>query len=86
LANRGKRKRLDTARRLLGAQPPSDDQPQNLADWLREVLGLDLLRCPCCGQQLACQTLPPLPSDNGSSAAAGMHRSWQDLFTYWDTS
>ena len=53
-ANRDKRERLNHVRQLLGASPMQidSDQSQTLTDWLREVLGLDIQQCPCCGSAL----------------------------------
>ena len=61
LANRGKGERLDHVRRLLGRQPPAtaDPQPQTAADWMRLVLGIDIDRCPACGELLHRESLPP---------------------------
>jgi hypothetical protein len=53
LGNRGKQQHLAQCRDLLGAQPPkADDQPQTAAEWMRVLLGIDITRCPGCGEQL----------------------------------
>jgi len=62
LANRDRRKRLDDIRRLLGTPqvPAADPQPQTAADWMRLLLGIDIDRCPACGEWLSQEALPPL--------------------------
>lgn len=65
LANCVKQKQLTRCRQLLAARPPdaADDQPHTAADWMRVLLGIDITRCPCCGEQLHRDRLPPcLPS------------------------
>jgi hypothetical protein len=65
LANRLKQKQLARCRQLLGARPPAtaDEQPSTAADWMRVLLGIDMTRCPCCGEPLHCEVLrPPLGS------------------------
>ena len=61
LANRGKRQRLDHVRRLLGRHPPAaaDPPPQTAAEWMRLLLGVHIDRCPCCGEVLHHESLPP---------------------------
>jgi hypothetical protein len=59
LANRDKQKRLAQCRELLGARlPQADEQPQTAAEWMRILLGIDILSCPCCGGQLCREPLP----------------------------
>jgi hypothetical protein len=60
LANRGKSQRLARIRQLLGAQPPAaaDQQPHTAAEWMRLLLGIDIDRCPCCGELLQSEPLP----------------------------
>jgi hypothetical protein len=69
LAHRGKRARLAHGRRLLGARPRRRETapPTTAAEWLRQLLGLDLTRCPQCGGVLAREPLlalrpPPMPT------------------------
>ena len=59
LANRGKSQRLARIRQLLGAQPPAaaDQQPHTPAEWMR-LLGIDIDRCPCCGELRKREPLP----------------------------
>ena len=68
LANRGKRGRLAHCRRLLGARPRrrAAAAPATAVEWLRQVLGLDLTRCPQCGGPVSRERLlvwrpPPTP-------------------------
>ena len=64
LANRGRRERLDHVRRLLGTRGPAaaDPPPQTAADWMRLLLGIDIDRCPACGELLHQEWLPPAVS------------------------
>jgi Putative transposase/Transposase zinc-binding domain len=65
LANRHKAARLAQIRQLLGASAPSPLPPTPTADqWLREVLGIDTTKCPCCGEPLLQTRLAPLPGSN----------------------
>jgi hypothetical protein len=61
LANRGRRKRLDHVRRLLGTRRPvaDDSPPQTAADWMRLLLGIDIDRCPACGEVFHRESLSP---------------------------
>lgn len=61
LANRGRRERLDHVRRLLGTRGPAaaDPPPRTAADWMRLLLGIDIDRCPACGELLRRDPLPP---------------------------
>ena len=69
LANRGKRQRLDHVRRLLGRRDPAaaDSPPQTAADWMRLLLGIDVDRCPACGEPLQRESLPPTVSPSPAS-------------------
>jgi hypothetical protein len=80
LANRGKHERLIHIRQLLGAQPSAaaDERPHTAADWMR-LLGIDIDRCPCCGELLQRATLP---ADHQLPLVAHGHRP----FDPWDTS
>jgi hypothetical protein len=58
LANCIKGQQLARCRQLLGARPPAaDDQPHTAADWMRALLCIDIMRCPCCGATLYRQEL-----------------------------
>jgi hypothetical protein len=53
LANRGKQQHLARCRQLLGAGPQkADEQPHTAAEWMRFLLGIDITRCPGCGEPL----------------------------------
>jgi hypothetical protein len=56
-------KYLDGLAELLGTQPPkADEQPHTVAEWVRILLGIDITRCPCCGDQLQREALPRSPA------------------------
>ena len=81
LANRLKQKQLARCRQLLAARPPAtaDEQPYTTADWMRVLLGIDITRCPHCGEQLHHQVLrPPLrwPPDPPLPFRAGHVPPW----------
>jgi hypothetical protein len=63
LANRHRTEKLALCRTLLAAPPPPDEQPaRRWQDRLRELTGLAIDICPCCGgQMLPSGTLPPRP-------------------------
>jgi hypothetical protein len=83
LANRGKHKRLDRCRELLGARRPdaADPKPQTAAELMQTLLGLDVNRCPCCGHVLSREILPPTPT---MTEAPGLRPAAS--FQAWDTS
>jgi hypothetical protein len=79
LANCVKRKNLARCRELLGARPPAtaDERPRSIADCMRDLVGLDIDRCPECGNQL--HRWPP-PS-------AKLHWIFiRSASAFWDTS
>ena len=49
LANRTRRGLLARCRALLG-QPPTEDRPESVAGLLHRLTGMDLSRCPVCGE------------------------------------
>ena len=61
LANRGKRQRLARCRQLLGTPrlAANADAPQKAADWMWQLLGIDITRCPRCGDVLFREQLAP---------------------------
>ncbi len=68
LANCVKGQQLARSRQLLGARPPAmDDQPHTAADWMRFLLGLDIIRCPSCGATLHRQELRPSVASSAGS-------------------
>jgi len=50
LANRNKKEHLARCRDLLGAEPPEPLEKKTTAEWLLLLLGIDITRCPRCGQ------------------------------------
>jgi len=63
LANRHKSRKLALIRELLGAHAP-EALPATLSaeQWLQEILGIETTSCPCCGERLRQETLPPIPT------------------------
>lgn len=65
LANRHKAAKLAQIRQLLGVNAPQPLPPTPTAEqWLRDVLGIDMTECPCCGRRLLQTPLSPLPDAN----------------------
>jgi hypothetical protein len=50
LANRTRRSTLIRCRALLGQPAPADTQPESVAVLLHRLTGIDLSRCPVCGE------------------------------------
>ena len=63
LANRHRTEKLALCRNLLAAPPPPDERPpRRWQDRLRDLTGLAIDICPCCGgQMLPSGILPPCP-------------------------
>ena len=61
LASRNKEAMLSRCRELLGAEPPPAPVKKTTADWLLLLLGIDVRRCPRCGQTLERTELPRQP-------------------------
>jgi hypothetical protein len=61
LANPVKAKHLRRCRELLGVRSSTakENPRASAAEWLRTVVGIDLSRCPCCGQPLRRDRLRP---------------------------
>ena len=58
LANRFKRLRLATIRKLIGAAQPASEPENNwLTDWIESIVGASEDQCPCCGQGLEHQEI-----------------------------
>jgi hypothetical protein len=74
LANRAKKQALACCREQLGAkQPEAEQTDKTVADWVLELTGLDITRCPHCGAQLLQTELPPqsdLPIPRSAQVAA----------------
>ncbi len=69
LANSVKYHLLPRCRELLGARPRQTQQrPQTAAQWMQTLLGMDITRCPSCGETLSHQRLrPSLRTSTGAS-------------------
>lgn len=50
LANRTRRGTLARCRDLLGHTPPEDVRPESVAELMQRLTGIDLSRCPVCGE------------------------------------
>ena len=50
LANRTRRGTLAQCRALLGHPPPEDVRPESVAELMQRLTGVDLSRCPVCGE------------------------------------
>ena len=50
LANRTRRRTLRRCRALLGQPPPEETPPESVAHLLHRLTGIDLARCPACGE------------------------------------
>ena len=74
LANRAKKTCLAQCREQLHASAPKPLEPKTVADWMMELTGVDVTRCPHCGAPLESEELlPELPCPGKSSLS-------------WDTS
>lgn len=60
MANRHRRRSLETIRRLTGTKPlpAHDSDTDSLQEWLEQVVGLNASSCPCCGETLVKTELP----------------------------
>jgi hypothetical protein len=77
LANRAKKTCLAQCREQLGAPAPEPAEAKTVADWIRDLTGIDITRCPHCGAPLEREELLPL--------RLRFHCPLPSL-TYWDTS
>jgi hypothetical protein len=77
LANRAKKTCLAQCRDQLQASVPEPTESKTMADWMKELTGVDITRCPHCGAPLESVELPSQPS-YGSSVPNDAN--------YWDTS
>ncbi len=84
LANCVKRTKLARCRELLGchAPPVADSEPRTAAEWMFHLLGIDINRCPCCGEQLCRTSLSRLTPGPGPTYAPATYPE----FAAWDTS
>ena len=77
LANRAKKSCLAQCREQLQASTPEPTEPKTVVDWMLELTGIDITRCPNCGAPLESEVLPPQPHVRPSLPTAAV---------YWDTS
>ena len=77
LANRAKKTCLAQCREQLGTPVPEPAEAKTVADWIRDLTGIDITRCPHCGAPLEREELSPL--------RLPLH-SPPSLPGYWDTS
>ena len=85
LANRDKQQRLARCRELLGAAAVTvDESPSSrtTAEWMLS-LGIDITRCPCCGDVLHRDVV--LPKSTNTTVCAAPTAPGVS-FTPWDTS
>jgi hypothetical protein len=62
LANCHRAAKLALCRDLLATSPPDAPRPRRWQDRLRDLIGVEIDICPCCGgQMLICGLLPPRP-------------------------
>jgi hypothetical protein len=77
LANRAKKTYLAQCRDQLQVSAPEPTEPKTVADWMKELTGVDITRCPHCGTPLESEQLTPqLPPESSVPIDAN----------FWDTS
>ena len=59
------------------APAPEPVEAKTVADWIRDLTGIDITRCPHCGAPLECEELSPLRLQFQCSPPG---------LSYWDTS
>ena len=59
LANRAKKTCLAQCREQLGTPSPEPAEVKTVADWIRDLTGIDITRCPHCGAPLEREELSP---------------------------
>jgi hypothetical protein len=77
LANRAKKTCLAQCREQLGAPVPEPAEEKTIADWIRDLTGIDITCCPHCGA--------PLEREELSPPRLQFHYPPPSL-NYWDTS
>jgi hypothetical protein len=77
LANRAKQNCVAQCREQLQASPPEPLEPKTVADWMMELTGVDVTRCPHCGAPLESEDIAPQPPPGTRSRCDA---------TSWDTS
>lgn len=76
LANRAKKTCLAQCREQLGAPAPEPVEAKTVADWIRDLTGTDITRCPHCDAPLDREELSPLRLPFHSPPPS---------LNYWDT-
>lgn len=74
LSNRAKKSCLAQCRQQLHAAKPERSEEKTVADWMLELMGIDITSCPHCGAPLETEPLPSRP------------QCWRDSPTCFDTS
>ena len=64
LANRARRAHVARCRDLLGQPPPEEAPPESAATLLQRLTGVDLARCPVCGEGRMHRTAVLVPPDS----------------------
>ena len=64
LANRARRAHVARCRDLLGKPPPEEAPPESAATLLQRLTGVDLARCPVCGEGRMHRTAVLVPPDS----------------------
>ena len=88
LANRSKKQALARCREHLRAPQPEEEPAKTTLEWIRDLTGIDITRCPQCGGRLRQGELPsilqppPIPSET-LLAGPPIHHAQGD---YFDTS
>ena len=61
LSNSKKKEALKAVRELLGMESVSPPKRKSTAEWVKELTGVDINRCPECGAALLSDKIPPEP-------------------------
>ena len=77
LANCAKKECLAQCREQLNVSPPEPIEPKTPADWIWELTGFDVTRCPHCSAPLESEEIPSQPRARSDVPRA---------VNYWDTS
>lgn len=77
LANRSKKTCLALIRAQLGVAPPEPNQPKTCAEWMLQLTGVDVTRCPRCGAPLETDEISPRRPPQRETASC---------YDCWDTS
>jgi hypothetical protein len=77
LANRSKKTCLAQIRAQLQVSPPEPNEPKTSAEWMLQLTGVDVTRCPRCGAPLETDNIPPHRPPQRQTATP---------YGFWDTS